>query len=71
MADKDLGTLLRAKSLLQGYYLPRPGEDGGVSFHRAKNEAIMNLQSQIEDIRNLTTKDFFTKTQAEIDDATN
>ncbi|GFD70984.1 hypothetical protein KUL113_04040 [Tenacibaculum sp. KUL113] len=69
MSDKDLGTLLRAKEILNGYFLPRPFESAEKALNRAKNEAIQNLQKQIVDIRNLTSEEFYTSSEKEIDDA--
>lgn len=69
MSKKSLGTLLRTKSIVQGYYCPTALEDGRVTFYRAKSEAIENLQKQIEDIRELTLREFLTRSKKEIDDA--
>ncbi len=69
MSGKDLGTLLRTKEILAGYFIPRPYETGEKTLNRAKNEAIQRLQQQIVDIRNLTSEEFFTRSSKEIDDA--
>ncbi len=69
MSEKSLGTLLRTKSILAGYFIPRPYEPAEKTLNRAKNEAIQKLQQQIVDIRNLTSEEFFTISQKGIDDA--
>ncbi len=69
MSGKDLGTLLRTKEILAGYFTPRPYEPADKTLNRAKNEAIQRLQQQIVDIRNLTSEEFFTRSPKEIDDA--
>lgn len=69
MSKKSLGTLLRAKGTVAAYYTPRPNESKVETFKRAKADATLNLLSHLQDVKQLTEEEFFTRTKKEIDDA--
>jgi hypothetical protein len=50
---------INATHKINGYYFQRTNESINNAFDRAKNEAISNLQSEIDTIRDMDGKDFF------------
>jgi hypothetical protein len=46
--------IFNAVHKIYGYYIPKPLESMESAFIRAKNEAIMQLKKDLDDIENIT-----------------
>ena len=52
---------INAGHCIDGYFIPHPGESKTAAFHRAKIEAVKNLQVQLANVESMSLEQFSAK----------